>query len=52
MDLVAVGYYSLICAVFGWVSPMTGRPRSRVMLGIIIGAGAAIALPTVRAAIG
>jgi hypothetical protein len=50
MDVIAVAYYGAICAVLSWISPMAGRPRSRVVVGVIVGAAAAIALPTVKGA--
>ncbi len=52
MDLVALAYYGTICAVLGAVAPALRTLPARLVVGALVGLGAASALPVVRVALG
>lgn len=46
--MFAMTYYAAICAGLGFLSPLLGGMIRRLILGAIIGAGAAVSLPLAR----
>lgn len=52
MDPVTMTFYAVICGALAAVSPNLGPRLHRAGYGILVGALAAFALPSIRAAIG
>lgn len=52
MDIITVSYYAVVCGLLGWAGPKLGRPVIRLLIGAIVGIGAATILPTVRLIVG
>lgn len=51
MDPITLGYYAAICGTLSLASPWLGSMIVRLVIGVIVGLGAAAALPQVHAAI-
>jgi hypothetical protein len=52
MDPVSLGYYAAICGVLGIASPWLGALPVRLVVGALVGVGAAALLPQVQALFG
>lgn len=52
MDIITVSYYAVVCGVLGLAGPKLGRPVMRLVIGGLVGIGAATILPTVRLIVG
>ena len=52
MDPVTLGYYATVCGLLGALAPGLGNFLLRLVIGILVGLGAAAALPAVRGMIG
>lgn len=52
MDVTALVFYALICAILSLASPGLGRPATRIAIGAVVGIVAAAILPILRTALG
>ena len=52
MDIIALGFYAVICGLLSVFAPQLGTFYIRFGIGATIGAISAIALPFVKGAIG
>ena len=52
MDLVALGFYALVCGVLSLAGPVLGTPILRFGIGAVVGIVAASVLPSVRVIVG
>lgn len=52
MDVVALGFYALVCGVLSWAGPRLGTPIMRFAIGAVVGIVAASLLPSVRIVLG
>jgi hypothetical protein len=52
MDPISLAYYAAICGVLGVASPWMGSLPVRLIVGALVGIGAAALLPQVQALIG
>ncbi|UXX82250.1 hypothetical protein [Roseovarius pelagicus] len=51
MDLIALGFYAMICGVLGLAGPRLGAAPMRLGIGAVVGIAAAATLPFIKAAI-
>jgi hypothetical protein len=51
MDITALAFYAIICALLSFASPALGTPLRRLLIGGLVGIAAAALLPILRAAL-
>jgi hypothetical protein len=52
MDPMTLVYYAGICGLLSLAGPRLGGRWARFGIGVLVGLGAAVALPAIRAALG
>jgi hypothetical protein len=52
MDPISLGYYAAVCAALGVAGPWLGSLIVRLIIGALVGIGAAALLPQVQAWMG
>lgn len=52
MDPISIGFYAMICGTLSAAGPILGGVIRRIMIGILVGAGAAWLLPILKTAMG
>lgn len=52
MDPVTLGFYAIVCAILGVISPGLGPMGTRLIIGAGVGVTAAALLPILRANFG
>ncbi|MEL7346054.1 MAG: hypothetical protein AAFN59_14570 [Pseudomonadota bacterium] len=52
MDLIALGFYAVICGLLSLFAPRFGGLLPRVAIGATVGIAASIALPILKGAMG
>lgn len=51
MDVTALAFYALVCALLSLAAPRLGTPFARLAIGALVGIAAAALLPMLRAAL-
>lgn len=51
MDITALIFYALVCALLSMASPRLGTPVKRLAIGAVVGIAAAALLPVIRTAL-
>jgi len=52
MDPVTLGFYAIVCAILGVISPGLGPMGTRLIIGAGVGLVAAAMLPLIRTSLG
>tara|TARA_R110002074_G_scaffold202816_1_gene370685 strand:- start:206 stop:367 length:162 start_codon:yes stop_codon:yes gene_type:complete len=52
MDPVTLGFYAIVCAILGVISPGLGPTGTRLIIGAGVGLVAAAMLPLIRSSLG
>ncbi|MEM9269898.1 MAG: hypothetical protein AAGA78_13265 [Pseudomonadota bacterium] len=48
MDIVAICFYGVVCGVLGLLAPVFGNFFLRLLVGVGVGVGSAVAMPSLR----
>ncbi|WP_421723010.1 hypothetical protein [Bauldia sp.] len=52
MDITSIGFYGAVCGALAGAAPFLGSIWVRIIIGAVVGIGAAFVLPTIRGMIG